>query len=84
MMLLLTLQQNDLLWSLNVEWIIKNPLYYGFLALFLLETVEAMDQTGFLAIEYSHVTRIRRHKLAKYLLLLAGFSRELEFFCTNF
>ena len=45
MMLPLTWQQNDLFWSLNVEWIIKNPLFYGFLALFLLEAVEAMDGT---------------------------------------
>ena len=37
--------QNDLSWSLNVEWIIKNPLFYWFLALFLLEAVEAMDVT---------------------------------------
>ena len=45
-MLLLTWQQNDLscgMW--NVEWIIKNPLFYGFLALFLSEAVEAMDVT---------------------------------------
>ena len=34
MILPLTWQQNDLSWSLNVEWIIKNPLFYGFLALF--------------------------------------------------
>jgi hypothetical protein len=27
------------------EWIIKNLLFYGFLALFLLEAVEAMDVT---------------------------------------
>ena len=27
-MLPLTWQQNDLTWSLNVEWIIKNPLFY--------------------------------------------------------
>ena len=45
MMLSLTWQQNDLSWSLNVEWIIKNPQFYGFLALFLLEAVEAMDVT---------------------------------------
>ena len=43
MMLLLTWKQNDLSWPLNVEWIIKNPLLYWFLALFLLEAVEAMD-----------------------------------------
>ena len=43
MMLLLTWQQNDLSWSLNVEWIIKNQAFYGFLALFLSEAVEAMD-----------------------------------------
>jgi hypothetical protein len=42
MMLPLTWQQNDLL---NVDWIIKNPLFYGFLALFLLEAVEVMDVT---------------------------------------
>ena len=40
-----TWQQNDLSWSPNVEWIIKNPLFYGFWALFLLEAVEAMDVT---------------------------------------
>ena len=34
MMLPLTWWQNDLSWSPNVEWIIKNPLFYGFLALF--------------------------------------------------
>ena len=45
MMLSLTWQQNDLSWSLNVEWIIKNQQFYGFLALFLLEAVEAMDVT---------------------------------------
>ena len=45
MMLPLTWQQNDLSWSLNVEWIIKNPLFYGFLALFVLEAVEAVDVT---------------------------------------
>ena len=45
MMLPLTWQQNDLSWSLNVEWIIKNPQIYGFLALFLLEAVEAIDVT---------------------------------------
>ena len=44
-MLLLTWQQNYLSWSLNVEWIIKNPQFYGFLALFLFEAVEAMDVT---------------------------------------
>ena len=44
-MLLLTRQQNYLSWSLNVEWIIKNPQFYGFLALFLFEAVEAMDVT---------------------------------------
>ena len=26
--------QNDLSWSLNMEWIIKNPLFYTFLAFF--------------------------------------------------
>jgi hypothetical protein len=45
MLLPLTWQQNVLSWSLNVEWIIKNPLFYGFWALFLLESVEAMDVT---------------------------------------
>ena len=40
-----TLDRNDLSWSLNVEWIIKNPLFYGFLAFFLLEAAEAMDVT---------------------------------------
>ena len=45
MMLPLTWQQNDLSWSLNVKWTIKNPLFYGFLALFLLEALEAMDVT---------------------------------------
>ena len=40
-----TWQQNGLSWSFNVEWIIKNPQFYGFLALFLLEAVEAMDVT---------------------------------------
>ena len=45
MMLPITWQQNDLSWSLNVKWIIKNPLFYGFLALFLLEAVEAIDVT---------------------------------------
>ena len=45
MMLLLTWQQNDLSWSLNVEWIIKNPPFYWFLALFMLEAVEAMNVT---------------------------------------
>ena len=45
LMLLLTRQQNYLSWFLNVEWIIKNPQFYGFLALFLFEAVEAMDVT---------------------------------------
>ena len=45
MMLPLTWQQNDQSWSLNVEWIIKNPLFYGFVALFLLEAVEAVYVT---------------------------------------
>jgi hypothetical protein len=45
LMLPLTWQQNDQSWSLNVEWIIKNPLFYWFLALFLLEAVEAMYVT---------------------------------------
>ena len=40
MMLLLPWQQTDLSWSPNVEWLIKNPLFYGFWALFLLEAVE--------------------------------------------
>ena len=44
-MLPLTFQQNDKSWSLNVEWIIKNALFYGFLWLFLLEAVEAIDVT---------------------------------------
>ena len=41
-MLPITWQQNDQSWSLNVELIIKNLLYNGFLALFLLEAVEAI------------------------------------------
>ena len=45
MTLPMTWQQNDQSWSLSVEWIIKNPLFYGFLALFLLEAVEAIDAT---------------------------------------
>jgi hypothetical protein len=45
MMMPITWQQNDLSWSLNVEWIIKNPLFHGFWAFFLLEAVEAMDVT---------------------------------------
>ena len=45
MMMPLTWQQNYQNWSLNVTWIIKNPLLYGVLALFLLEAVEAMDVT---------------------------------------
>ena len=45
MMLPITWQQNVQSWSLNVEWIIKNTLFNGFLALFLLEAVEAMDVT---------------------------------------
>ena len=45
MMLTITWQQNDQSWSLNVEWIIKNPLFNGFLALFQLEAVEAIDVT---------------------------------------
>ena len=44
-MLPLTWQQNYQSWSLNVDWIIENPQFYGFLALFLLEAVEAMDVT---------------------------------------
>jgi hypothetical protein len=47
LMLPLTWQQNDQSWSLNMEWIIKNPLFYGFLALFLLEAVEVMEITFF-------------------------------------
>ena len=43
MMFPLTWQQNDQYWSVNVAWIIKNPLFYKVLALFLLEAVEAMD-----------------------------------------
>ena len=43
MLLPLTWQQNGLSWSLNVEWTIKNSQFYGFLVLFLLEAVEAMD-----------------------------------------
>ena len=34
--------QNDQSWSLKVEWSIKNPLFYWFLAPFLLEAVEAI------------------------------------------
>jgi hypothetical protein len=34
--------QKDLFWSLNVKWIIKNPLFYWYLAPFLLEAVEAI------------------------------------------
>ena len=45
MMLQITWQQNDQSWSLNVEWIIKNPVFNGFSALFLLEAVEAIDVT---------------------------------------
>jgi hypothetical protein len=45
MMLTITWQQNDQSWSLNVEWIIKNPLFNGFLAFFQLEPVEAIDVT---------------------------------------
>jgi hypothetical protein len=45
MMLSLTWQQNYQYWSLNVAWIVKNPLLYGDLAHFLLEAVEAMDVT---------------------------------------
>ena len=44
-MLSLTWQQNYQSWSLNVKRSIKNQLFYGFLALFLLEAVEAMDVT---------------------------------------
>ena len=40
-----TLAQNDLSWSFNVGWIIKNTLFYWFLALFLLEAVEDRDVT---------------------------------------
>ena len=35
--------QNDLFWSLNVEWILKNPLFYWFLAPFLLEALEGVQ-----------------------------------------
>ena len=35
--------QNNLYWSLNVGWIIKNPLFYWFLAPFLLEAVEGVQ-----------------------------------------
>ena len=45
MMIPLTWQQNYQYWSLNVAWIIKNPLLYGVLTLFLLEDVKAMDVT---------------------------------------
>jgi hypothetical protein len=45
MLLPLTWQQNYQYWSLNVAWIIKKPLLYGVLTLFLLEAVEAMDGT---------------------------------------
>ena len=45
MMLPIIWQQNDQSWFLNVEWIIKNPLFNGCLALFLLEAVEAIDVT---------------------------------------
>ena len=37
-----TWHQKYLSWSLNVKWIIKNPLFYWFLAPFLLEAVEAI------------------------------------------
>ena len=45
MLLPLTWQQNYQYWSLNVAWIIKKPLLYGVLTLFLLEAMEAMDGT---------------------------------------
>ena len=45
MMLPITWHQNDQSWSLNVKWILKNSLFNGFLALFLLEAVEAIDVT---------------------------------------
>jgi hypothetical protein len=35
--------QNDLFWSLSVEWIIKSALFYWFLAPFPLEAVEDRD-----------------------------------------
>ena len=37
--------KNGLFWSLNVEWSIKNSLFYGLLAPFLLEAVEDRDVT---------------------------------------
>ena len=43
--------------SLNVEWIITNQLFYGFLALFLLETVEATDVLS---------TKFKGHKSASH------------------
>ena len=63
MMLPITWQQNDQSWSLNVEWIIKNPLFYGFLALFLLEAVEAMDVTFYqiqgLKVKFPHLISVQ-------------------------
>ena len=37
--------QNDLFWSVNVGWIIKNSVFSWFLAPFLLEAVEDWDVT---------------------------------------
>ena len=45
MMLPITWHQNDQSWSLNVERILKNSLFNGFLALFLLEAVEDIEIT---------------------------------------
>ena len=45
MMLPLTWQQNDQYWSLNVEWIIKNSLFYWLLALSLMEAAKVIDVT---------------------------------------
>ena len=36
--------QKDLSYSLNVKWIIKNPLFYWFLAPFLMKAVEAIPE----------------------------------------
>jgi hypothetical protein len=51
----LTWQQNDLFWSLNVEWIIKNPSFYGFLALFLLEAVEAVEAVEAMDVTFNQI-----------------------------
>ena len=63
MMLPLTWQQNDLPWSLNVEWIIKSPQFYGFLALFLLEAVEAMyvafNQIWVSKVKFPHLMNVQ-------------------------